>query len=707
MATSAWCLPGIAVNLTGTGTVAWANASAILIDDTTKATFTAGAGSIVSNYLRAYGFNFGVPWTATIDGIEVEITKHESAASGNVADNIVQIRNSSGTIVGNNKAVATEWSTTSTNGGVASTYGGAADNWGLTLTGADLASEDWGIVLSAKTVAGAATVASVDFVRVRIYYTLKPGETLGTDLVSNGTFATVTTGWTPQNATLSVVSTTLEVNATSTSGTRAATQNITTVSGRKYRISGRFRSNVANIATYVTVVGSSLFQLEGTYSLNFNNFSFDFTADSSTTTVFLQIDAFVIGQDSYFDDIACSLVLDNYTLTAATGAFLLAGQTAATRATRKLVAGTGAFVWARQDAAVKVGRRIAGATGAFVWAGIDATLTKSTALTHYVLTAAAGAFTLAGQAAGTFVGRKIAGATGAFVLAGQTASLRATRRIAAETGAFLLAGQTASLKAARKIVGATGVYTLAGQAANTLVGRKIVAAAGAFVLAGQTAGVFVGRKILGATGTFSLSGQTATLRATRKLVAAAGAYTLAGQTAFLRFGYKFVGGTGAFVWTGVAATLRATRLMDAETGDFTVAGQNAVLRAARQLLGAKGSFTEAGQTALMRIDRRLVCDTGIFVIGGQTAQLKVGRRIVGGTGTFTLAGQDATLTKGDGLTHYTLTAGTGVFVVNGIIGALIYSGAGNSIFGVGGDEVVDLSIPDHVTEEAAGVVGET
>jgi hypothetical protein len=109
----------------------------------------------------------------------------------------------------------------------------------------------------------------------------------------------------------------------------------------------------------------------------------------------------------------------------------------------------------------------------------------------------------------------------------------------------------------------------------------------------------------------------------------------------------------------------------------------------------------------MRIDRRLVCDTGIFVLGGQTAQLKVGRRLVGGTGTFTLAGQTATLTKGDGLNHYILTAAPGVFILNGYAGVLIYSGAGNSIFGVGGDEVVDLSIPDRVVEEAAGVVGET
>jgi hypothetical protein len=173
MATSAWCFPGIAANLTGTGTVAWTNVTAIGIDDTTVAAFSPGAGSITSNYLRAYGFNFGVPWTATIDGIEVEIVRYESTAAGNVVDNIVQIRNAAGTIVGNNKANATEWSTTSTGGGVSQAYGGAADTWGLTLTGADLASEEWGIVLSAKTVAGSAVVANVDYIRVRITYTLK------------------------------------------------------------------------------------------------------------------------------------------------------------------------------------------------------------------------------------------------------------------------------------------------------------------------------------------------------------------------------------------------------------------------------------------------------------------------------------------------------------------------------------------------------
>ena len=80
------------------------------------------------------------------------------------------------------------------------------------------------------------------------------GLVLGPELVTNGDFSSGTTGWSNQNATLSVVSGQLSVVATTAFA--YAYQTFTTVPGTTYKIAFDYNQSTANIARYF--VGTSL-----------------------------------------------------------------------------------------------------------------------------------------------------------------------------------------------------------------------------------------------------------------------------------------------------------------------------------------------------------------------------------------------------------------------------------------------------------------
>lgn len=145
------------------GTSAWTNPSNGATTDAVYATVT--GANFTSHYLKWLNFGFSIPAGSTINGISVDIIRHESGAS--VTDNVVKLVKG-GTVGGNNKASASQWPTTD---GTA-TYGSSNDLWGQTWTSADINGSTFGVVLSA-TSSGMPT-ASVDSAAVTVYYTPPP-----------------------------------------------------------------------------------------------------------------------------------------------------------------------------------------------------------------------------------------------------------------------------------------------------------------------------------------------------------------------------------------------------------------------------------------------------------------------------------------------------------------------------------------------------
>lgn len=108
-----------------------------------------------------------------------------------------------------------------------------------------------------------------------------------------------------------------------------------------------------------------------------------------------------------------------YTLTAAHGAYTLAGQTVNLRAARQLAAGTGTYALTGQNVLLRVSRQVAAGTGSFA---------------------------LSGQSVGLYRGRvPLVASVGNFALSAQDANLLAARLVTMEPGIYTLAGRDVGL----------------------------------------------------------------------------------------------------------------------------------------------------------------------------------------------------------------------------------------------------------------------
>jgi hypothetical protein len=161
---------GTGANLTGVGSTAWSNPGNITTAGTPYAT-VAPAQQGTSNYLFASNYGFSIPSNATINGIQLTISRSstQSLGTGNRDNHVKLVKNN--TIEATNKAAAGVYPTSLTN----QSYGNATDLWGSTWTPADINNTNFGAVLSVfNTRSLAAATATVDFMQITVTYTL-PG----------------------------------------------------------------------------------------------------------------------------------------------------------------------------------------------------------------------------------------------------------------------------------------------------------------------------------------------------------------------------------------------------------------------------------------------------------------------------------------------------------------------------------------------------
>jgi hypothetical protein len=170
MASSGPNNPTSAVN-DGTGSN-WLNAVNVFESDNSYATVSAPAKRVLdSSVLLITGFGFTIPAGATIDGIKVEMERKKSP-SGSVSDVQVGLTKD-GMTGGGDPENVNVW--LSSEGYV--TWGSATNLWGLSWTPAEVNDADFGFAFSASIIAGssASCTASIDHVRITIYYTAPAG----------------------------------------------------------------------------------------------------------------------------------------------------------------------------------------------------------------------------------------------------------------------------------------------------------------------------------------------------------------------------------------------------------------------------------------------------------------------------------------------------------------------------------------------------
>lgn len=119
-------------------------------------------------YLKVTGFGFTLPSYAAICGIRVQIEKRASGLGlwSTISDNQVRIIKG-GTILGTNKATATDWPTSDVTGN----YGGASDLWGTSFTPEEVNAAGFGVAISVH-IEGVVVVpsAEIDNIRIAIDY---------------------------------------------------------------------------------------------------------------------------------------------------------------------------------------------------------------------------------------------------------------------------------------------------------------------------------------------------------------------------------------------------------------------------------------------------------------------------------------------------------------------------------------------------------
>ena len=171
--------PSVAVNNASIGAVAWLNPANVL---TSNDLYAQGSfsGTSASNYLQVSGFGFAVPTYAVITGIEVLIERN-SPVSSTIQDNIVSLVKG-GTITGDNKATPAFWASADAD----VSYGGNSVLWGTSWTPAEVNDANFGVVISASS--NAVSIANIDHIGIKVYYSNDYNWTAGLDVSDNNRF---------------------------------------------------------------------------------------------------------------------------------------------------------------------------------------------------------------------------------------------------------------------------------------------------------------------------------------------------------------------------------------------------------------------------------------------------------------------------------------------------------------------------------------
>jgi len=161
--------PGASSSVTP-GSPAWDNLAGVFIcggSSYTNAIFTLDPLS-TSEILRVSSFGLSVPDDATIDGIQMDFTIHETSGftPGVMEDGVFILKGGSPGLV--NKATLIEWPLIDT----VRTFGGSSDLWGLSWTPADINSSGFGVDMTIQDIGGVGGGGFIDCVVATVYYTV-------------------------------------------------------------------------------------------------------------------------------------------------------------------------------------------------------------------------------------------------------------------------------------------------------------------------------------------------------------------------------------------------------------------------------------------------------------------------------------------------------------------------------------------------------
>jgi len=114
-------------------------------------------------------YNFTIPASATITGIELQVKK-KASADNSIIDRLIQLMNDD-TLVGVSRAAFDYWTTADS----VYYYGSSTDLWGYNWTPAMINSIYFGAWLKAENKVSTIDTAYIDWVGIKVYYTIATG----------------------------------------------------------------------------------------------------------------------------------------------------------------------------------------------------------------------------------------------------------------------------------------------------------------------------------------------------------------------------------------------------------------------------------------------------------------------------------------------------------------------------------------------------
>jgi hypothetical protein len=176
------------------GEVTWFLVDKALTQNDDYAIATLLESTNTSHYLKVTDFDFDIPGTAMILGIEVEVDRREDIAPLRVYDHSIRLVKD-GSIGGDNRSEGAAWPNSDTND--YESYGNSTDLWGLNWTADDINNSGFGVAISAVLDGAVARSAWVDHICMIIHYSVDEYYlTMAVNPVGTGT-ATDQTGTSP------------------------------------------------------------------------------------------------------------------------------------------------------------------------------------------------------------------------------------------------------------------------------------------------------------------------------------------------------------------------------------------------------------------------------------------------------------------------------------------------------------------------------
>lgn len=150
------------------GISSWSNTNNALSSNNSYATVSIDAGGNThSHWLKTTGYNFSIPSTATILGIQVEFEMSSTPNADFVIQYWMQLVDSSGTITGTEKTSGAGASIGATDGFY--TWGSTSDMWGTSFNAGTINSSNFGVVFRVSAALGSYTI-QMDCIRVKVTY---------------------------------------------------------------------------------------------------------------------------------------------------------------------------------------------------------------------------------------------------------------------------------------------------------------------------------------------------------------------------------------------------------------------------------------------------------------------------------------------------------------------------------------------------------